>query len=252
MKLKTNLHFHCSDDPRDGLSYSFYESIEEAKRLEFKALALTCHDAIINPPEYHTYAKERGILFIPGIERTVEGAHVVVLNPHQSIMEVNTFSDLALYRATHKESFIIAAHPYFFVSSMGGRRLKKHVALFDAIEHSWFYSKFFDLNILAKRVARKNNLPFIATSDTHDIAYLKTAYAVLDVEEPTIENVFKAIRSQSFTNFVQPARIFYELFKYVRYRIEKIRKQKAMRNIKKTPLSVPSPKLAPVPVKTEK
>ena len=67
MRIKTNLHFHTSDDPEDSIDYDFYEGVDRAAALGFGALAITCHNKFVDDPEYEKYAEKRGILLIHGI-----------------------------------------------------------------------------------------------------------------------------------------------------------------------------------------
>lgn len=211
MNLKTNLHFHTHDDPRDVIWHTLYEGVRRAKRLGFEVLALTCHQKFIYLPAYQNYAARHGILLIPGVERDIEGRHVVILNPDKTIEDVATFDELKAYKQNHPDIFILAPHPYFYGSFSLKKRLERHIHLFDAIEHSWFYSKMFNRNKKAKVVAKKYNLPFIATSDTHELDLLDISYAVINAKEKTIKGVFEAIKNNNFTNITSPRKFWKEM-----------------------------------------
>jgi hypothetical protein len=198
--LKTNLHFHAGDDPEHQLEYTVRDGIDRAHALGFQVLALTCHHVVLATPEDEGYARERGILLIPGVELSVEDCHVVVLNVGRDIESVRTFGALAAYRREHPECFVIAPHPYFGFGLSLGKELERHRSCFDAVECSWFHSRTFDRNTRAERFARDNALPYLAASDTHFLRYLDTAYAYIDASEPTAPAVFAAIREHRFTN----------------------------------------------------
>lgn len=204
MKFKTNLHLHTNDDPQDVILYSFYDIVHEAKKLDFQVLALTCHNRFIEDQEYKSFAEQNGILLILGVEKTIEGKHVVVLNPDTQIELINTFADLGRYKSDHPEIFIIASHPYFPDPSSLLGKLKQHIELFDAIELSWFYSKWIDFNKPAEKIAKRYNLPYLATSDTHHIELLNSSYAQIEVKEKTSEAIFDAIRKKRFENISSP------------------------------------------------
>ena len=53
------------------------------------------------------YAAERGITLIPGIERTIEGRHVLLLNFSAATESVHSFDDLA--RLKSRESGLVVA-----------------------------------------------------------------------------------------------------------------------------------------------
>ncbi len=219
MILKTNLHLHTNDDPEDGLQYSFIQALDEAKRLGFGCLALTCHNKFIDDPTYAAAAKERGILFIPGIELSINRQHVVILNADKSVEKVGSLQQLARYKAEHPEIFILAPHPYFKTAFCLGEELEKHQELFDAIERSWFYTKRIDMNVKAEAFAKSTNKPYVATSDLHDLRFMDVSYANIEVEEQSIHAVFAALRAQKFSNVSSPRKLFRELIPYFFYRI---------------------------------
>lgn len=211
MRLRTNLHFHTRDDPQDVIDYTFYEGVDRAKKLGFEVLALTCHQKLIHTPEYQGYAAHRGILLIPGVERDIEKCHVVILNPDKAVERVTTFNELEAYKQNHPDIFVLAPHPYFYGNFSLKRRLEQYIHLFDAIEHSWFYSKLFNRNKKGETIARKYNLPFIATSDTHRLHILDKGFAIIDVQEKTIPAVFDAIKNKQFTNVTSPRKFWSEM-----------------------------------------
>lgn len=210
MKLKTNLHLHTQDDPQECIDYSFYKMIDQAAELGFEVIALTCHQKFINYPEYYEYASKKKILLIPGIEKTVEKRHVVILNASLEAEKIKTFKELEIYKKENPRVFIIAPHPYFVHCSLDNN-LEKYIRLFDAIENSWFYSKSFNLNKKARLVAAKQNLPFISTSDTHDLKFLDKSYAVIEAKEKTTAAVFEAVREKRFENVTSPRKLFREM-----------------------------------------
>lgn len=225
MKLKTNLHLHTKEDPLDGESwqkivrYDVYELIDYAHKHDFKVLALTSHLEFIYKEEYGEYAKAKGILLIPGIEIELREIffekHVLVLNCDKSIEKIKTFQELTDYKKKHPDIFVIAPHPDFgFVYSIGLKNLRKYIDVFDAIECSWFYAGWFDLNKGSKELAKEFNKPFISTSDTHILKNLKDDYAVIEADGLTIESVFKAIKESKFVNVTKEKKTA-DLVKYL-------------------------------------
>ena len=78
--LKVELHTHTADDPQDRIPYSTRELIDLAAAQRFDALAITLHDRQLDVEPLRPYAAERGVVLIPGIERTIHGKHVLLLN----------------------------------------------------------------------------------------------------------------------------------------------------------------------------
>lgn len=219
MILKTNLHLHTNDDPEDGLQYSFIEALDAAKKEGIGCLALTCHDKFIDAPEYRKAAEERGILFVPGIELAIDRKHVVILNAEKSVECIRSLDELAAYKAAHPEIFILAPHPYFKTAFCLGDALEKHRTVFDAIEFSWFYTKHFDMNVPARAFASAHAIPFVATSDLHDLRFMGVSYANVEVDEVSIPALFASLRAGKFTNTSSPRRLFRELLPYFIYRV---------------------------------
>jgi|SRR3989338_8393245 len=225
MYYKTNLHLHSSDDPKDSIPHTFYEYINRGEKLEFQVLALTCHNRFVDRPEYHIYAKKRNMLFIPGIEKTIEKSHVVILNCNKEAEKINSFEELKQYKQNHPEIFILAPHPYFPSSYVLGKKLDQNIDIFDAIEHSWFYSKHINFNRPAEKTAVKHKLPFIATSDTHDIRFLNSGYIEVETKHITIPSLFAAIREGNFRNHAAPRKLWREMIIFIiRQEIRNLRK----------------------------
>lgn len=217
MILKTNLHLHTNDDPEDNIQYSFAQALLRAKELGIGCIALTCHNKFIDDPAYKAVAAEQGILLVPGIELSINRQHVVILNAEKSVEKVKSLQQLAAYREAHPEIFILAPHPYYKTAFCLGDELERHLHIFDAIEFSWFYTKRIDPNKKAAQLAKENAIPFVATSDSHDLRFMNVSYANIEVEEVTIPAVFAALRAGKFTNTSSPRRLFRELIPHFFY-----------------------------------
>ncbi len=205
--LKTNLHFHTAEDDAHDIAYDLYTGIDHAREKGFDVLAVTCHRKYVCTSEHVAYAAERDMLLIPGIEADIyEGSnrnHVLILNATSDVEEVRTFDDLTQYRARHEEVLVIAPHPYHVGGFSLHGLLEQYIHLFDAVEQSWFYSRFFDRNKKARLVAEQHAKPYIATSDTHFLDFMDDSYAVLRAEKNT-RSVIEAVRSGAFTNVTSP------------------------------------------------
>src|SRR3954469_7769392 len=93
--LKVELHTHTADDPIDRIPYSTTELIDRAALLGYDALAITLHERQLDLQPWRGYAEHRGITLIAGIERTIEGKHVLLINFPPRVEQVSTFADLA-------------------------------------------------------------------------------------------------------------------------------------------------------------
>ena len=217
MKLKTNLHFHSKEDPVDIIEYDLFEGINKMYELGFNVLASTCHTKNICTQKHIEYAKEKGITLIPGIEANIhenksrKRSHVVILNCDTNANDIHTFDDLKKYKNENPDILVIAPHPYFYGNYSLGHLLEKYIELFDVIEISWFYTKWFNRNKKAVEIAKKYNKPLIATSDTHKMRYFNINFATLDASGNTVDDIFNAIKENNFTNTTSPRTLF-EIF----------------------------------------
>jgi predicted metal-dependent phosphoesterase TrpH len=190
--LKVDLHLHSSEDPVDVIDHNAHQLIDKAAELGFDALALTLHDSDLRDPTLVAYAGERGIVLVPGVERTIDGCHVVLLNFAESTDHVRTFEDLAELRRTGN-GLVIAAHPYFPDRTCLRSRLDRHVDLFDAVEWSYFWTSGLNFNTKAAQFAAKQGKPLVANSDLHDLRQLGRTYSlVLADRDP--DSICAAIR----------------------------------------------------------
>src|SRR5687768_5090210 len=107
--LKVELHTHTADDPLDQVPHTTHDLIDRAATLGYDALAITLHDRQLDIRPLASYAAERGIVLIPGIERTVEGRHVLLLNFRSGTEEVTTFADLRRLKQ-RSPGLVVAPH----------------------------------------------------------------------------------------------------------------------------------------------
>lgn len=190
--LKTELHIHTGDDPTDYIPYSTFDLIDRAARLEYQALAITLHERQLDLACYEAYARARGIVLIPGVERTIEGKHVLLLNFREGADRILTFAELADLRARTR-GLVIAPHPFFPASVCLGAQLTRHADLFDAVELNYFYTRLVDFNRPALRWAQAHGKPVVANTDVHRLEQLGPTCTLVDAE-PSADGICQAIR----------------------------------------------------------
>jgi predicted metal-dependent phosphoesterase TrpH len=184
--LKVDLHIHTGDDPIDRIPYSTHQLIDRAAALGYDALAITLHDYQFDVQPLVAWAAERGIVLIPGIERTVEGRHVLLLNfPGPAVANVRTFEDVRRLKQEH-DGLVIAPHPYFPGQHSLFGALDRHADIFDAVERNAMYTASLDFNRPAERWAREHDKPVVGNGDVHRLEQLDTTYSLVDAErDPT-------------------------------------------------------------------
>jgi len=191
--LKVELHVHTADDPVDYIPHSTADAIDRAADLGYDALAVTLHERQLDLGPYRARAEARGLVLIPGVERTIDGAHVLLLNFRAGAEQVRTFDDLARLRA-REPGLVIAPHPFFPAPSCLGRRLERHADLFDAVELNYFYTRWFDFNVPARRWAEAHGKPIVANTDVHSLVQLGPTYTLVDAP-PNVDAICGAIRA---------------------------------------------------------
>ena len=194
-KLKINFHLHTGQDPIDAVKHSEYQLIDEAARLGYEVLSITCHNALIFSDDLKEYAHKKGILLIPGIEKSIHRKHVLIINATIEAQKIQNFEDLREYRKKHPGCLTIAAHPYYPGPISLQENLEKNIDLFDAVEYSWYHSKRFNgPNKKAVKMAEKHGKPVLGTADNHILKYVNHTYSLIESEKNT-EAIFKAIKA---------------------------------------------------------
>ena len=216
--LKTDLHIHTNAIHNFEGNYTPKQFIDKAIKLNFKVLAFTEHYFIgQNNPNYlksyqetKDYAKEKGILLLPGVELRIpvkknksskfNNYDILLINYEGDLSSIKTIEDL---KKTKKENnLIIAAHPFYGVNSIGNK-LKKYKELIDAVEHCHYYHKHYNLNKKAIRVSKKLKLPLIANSDAHRFFQMNTNYTLVD-SKLDAESIIRAIKNNKTQIKTQP------------------------------------------------
>jgi predicted metal-dependent phosphoesterase TrpH len=177
--LKVELHTHTADDPVDRIPYTTLELIDRAAALGYDALAITLHERQLDLGRFVPYAADRGLVLIPGVERTIEGRHVLLLNFESGTEDVRTFGDLARLKSRQR-ALVIAPHPFFPASSCLRSDLERHADLFDAVERNAMFTRGVDFNRRAERWAARHGKPVVGNCDVHRLWQLGTTYSLVD------------------------------------------------------------------------
>lgn len=192
--LKTELHTHTIDDPKDGkkiVLHSAHELIDKAKGQGFEVLSITNHNQVLFSPSLKEYAGERGILLIPGVEATLRGKHFLLYNFLNYKSSWNSPDIVAKYKGS--EQLVMAPHPFFPISTALGKLVFQWHDLFDAIEYHHFYLAWLNFNEQAEEIARQLSLPLVGTSDVHWLFQLGRTYSLVYAEK-NIGSVLQAIK----------------------------------------------------------
>src|SRR5947208_3582936 len=177
--LKVELHAHTSDDPVDRIPHSAFELIDRAAALQYAALAITLHERQLDLRPLLPYAAERGIVLIRGVERTIQGRHVLLINFTNRAEEVHTFDDLARLKERER-GLVVAPHPFFPAMSCLWSLLNRYRDLFDAVEYNAMFTASVNFNRAAERWAAHYGKPLVGNGDVHRLRQFGTTYSLVD------------------------------------------------------------------------
>jgi predicted metal-dependent phosphoesterase TrpH len=203
--VKVELHTHTADDPVDRIPHTTCDLIDRAAALAYDAVAVTLHERQLDVHPLRSYAAERGITLITGIERTVCGRHVLLLNFSRATEDVCTFDDIARLRERER-GLVIAPHPFFPAASALRDALDSHPDLFDAVEWHGLFTRQLNFNRAAKRWAQRHDKPLVGNGDVHRLYQLGSCYSLVDADrDPTA--ICEAIRAHRVEVVARPVSI---------------------------------------------
>ena len=189
--LRADLHIHTRE-AEPFITYNAREVIARASRDGYRVLSITNHDTLTFTTDLAAFARDHGIVLIPGVEVTVEGRHVLILNADVDVDKLKTFAELRRYRTP--EWLVVAPHPFFPASYCLRENLWQEIELFDAIEFSHFYTPRIDFNRAAVKLAHAVGLPLIGTSDSHMDEQFGTTFSLVNAAA-NLESVLSALKA---------------------------------------------------------
>ena len=199
--FRVELHSHCLGDPVDTyLGHNIFEQIDQAKKVGLDALAVTWHRKVCLHHEAEAYARERGILLIPGMEAEVDRKHLVVLNLAPGDLAPDaTWDDIRALRRRRPNVFVLAPHPFYPHPTCLGRALQGNADCIDAVEwcilHLDWLPGGVNPNLKAARWAKKHGKPLVACSDAHKLSVIGKNASTVEADELTADSIFAGIRA---------------------------------------------------------
>ena len=190
--LKVDLHLHSSEDPVDNISHDALALIDRAAVLGFDVLAFTLHDRLLDDSRIFGYARDRGITLLPGVERSIRGRHVLLINV-AGAENVRTFDELARLKA-RSNGLVIAPHAFFPDRTCLRSLINEHPDVFDAVEWSYFWTRGINFNAPAAKWAAAHGKPLVGNSDTHDLRQLGRTHSWVESDRDP-EAICEAIRA---------------------------------------------------------
>jgi predicted metal-dependent phosphoesterase TrpH len=195
--MRIDLHIHTS--PLSACSYIRpHELIQEAQRLQLDGICLTEHQVVWDADEVDKLALEGGIKIFRGNEFTTNQGDILVFGFYKDIKELLMIQELR-EEVQVAEGFMIAAHPFRGFKTFGIGQLqmtveqasqRKVLEFVDAIEIGNGKLSA-DENDMARKVAKKLDLPGTGGSDAHRIDEIGTWVTVF---ENDIQNEIELVR----------------------------------------------------------
>lgn len=242
--LKVELHSHTNYVQDTETNYGPRELIDNSVREGYDILCITEHywpnsrleqfrrDPLKTYRDFKPYADKKGILLLPAVEFFFDEGEVLLINFHGDLKGIRGLSDL---ENLPKDILKIVPHPYFRTFNCLGDELVKNIRLFDAIEHSFYYIKHFNLNKKAVAVAEEYDKPLVGTSDAHSLLWQGHNYTLVDCDRDA-KSLVEAVRNNRielvthplpwkvflyatyFHSFRSPAKLFFKLIREIRSR----------------------------------
>src|SRR5205085_1640968 len=143
---------------------------------------------------FREHAMRRGVVLISGLERTLEGRHVLLLNFSASGAEsVRTFDEIAELKQRER-GLVIAPHPFFPLTNCLGALMDRYASIVDAVEVNAMYAPGLNFNKAAMRWAARYSKPLVGNGDVHRLVQLGTTYSLIDAD-PNPDSICAAIRA---------------------------------------------------------
>src|SRR5574342_546605 len=123
--LRGDFHHHIDADPVDGsfVRHSAGALIDHAVAKGLNVLAITCHDAIPYDGDATRYAAARGVLLLRGMEATVDGHHVLLLNFREWPTGPCSMAEVRALKTPG--ALVIAPHPFYPTGIAGAATLER-------------------------------------------------------------------------------------------------------------------------------
>jgi predicted metal-dependent phosphoesterase TrpH len=192
--LKADLHTHCSLDPADYrvCSQSPKQLISHAAKLGYEVLAITCHNKDIWTESLSHYARNLGVVLIPGMEAAAERMHhTLVYNFHTGHENLNTLDKIRI--RSRQETLVIAPHPFFPGPACLRGLLEKNPDVFDAIEYAGFHIRGLNFNRRSMDFCKKTGKPLVGCGDIHYLWQMDKTFTLI-YAEPDILSIINAIK----------------------------------------------------------
>ena len=189
MKLKLDLHVHTTHS-HDGFN-TLQDITRRLKEEGLDGYAIADHDTLTGIPE--ALKNSGGLVVIPAVEISARGAHILALQPTESIPTGQTMAETV--DSVHGQgATAVLAHPYglprTWISINSAKRAK-----LDAVEVANSAQMPYDyIRNLNEGLADRLGLPQTGGSDSHIPETIGRAYTVVETPSRDAEDIVRSIR----------------------------------------------------------
>jgi len=180
--IKVELHAHTSDDPGDRIPHDTLALIRHAAAAGYGAMAVTLHNRWFDAARWQAEGARAGVLLLSGIEKTIDGKHLLIVNVSRAAEDLMTFDDVRALRRAEPHALIVAPHPFYPIPSALGDRLDDIADLVDALEINAMYTRRLDYNRKARAWASRHGKVLVGNTDLHRLDQLGATWT--DVDAP--------------------------------------------------------------------
>ena len=197
--IKVDFHHHINTDPLDShyVKYPIQDLICSAKASGLDAIAITCHESV--PYDFKfafDYAKSRDLLLLHGMEATVDGKHLLLINFDEYPKGVCSLSDVRYAKESSRKPLVISPHPFYPVGIAGADLLIDGADIIDAVEFSGLYTSMTPIfNKRALNFAKSASIPVVGNTDTHFLWQLGRTYTELPISSLSTDNILDSVAS---------------------------------------------------------
>ena len=192
--LKIDLHVHTAQDPCDYVPHTTRQLIDRASALGFGAIAITLHNRHYDPAPDQAYAQARGLLVLRGIEQTIHGRHILLINFPAEAADVVSFDDLRALKQRHPHGLVVAPHAFYPIGSAIRHDIDRYADLVDAVEVNSVFTSWLNFNTRAVQWARTHGKPIVGNTDLHLLAQMGSTYSLVDAPADA-DAICEAIRA---------------------------------------------------------
>jgi len=192
--IKVELHAHTSDDPGDRIPHDTHALLDHAARFGYGALAITLHNRWFDPAPFDEYAAARGIVLLSGIEKTIDGKHVLLINVPREAGDLQSFDDVRALKQQTPTALVVAPHPFYPIPSALGVSLDGLIDVVDALEVNAMYTSGLDYNRRARAWAAAHGKALVGNTDLHRLDQMGTTWSEVEAT-PDADAICAAIRA---------------------------------------------------------